>query len=510
VSLRGGSPRYLMGVDLGSSSIRAVVYDTDGNVVGLASRPMEKEAPDAARPDHIVWPHERVWRNAASAIREALALLPQGATVDALAVACLGMDGLPVDAEQRELYPFISWHDARTMPQFDAWQAGFGAKRQFLTTGNQLYPFNTAFRLQWMAENEPAILAKAHKWVLMGDYLNMRLCGRIATDYSMASCTLLFDPGRARWSDEVVAAAGVDPRLLCEPLPSGTILGPVSKAAAEATGLVQGTPVVLGGHDYLCGVLPVGGHVPGTMVNVVGTWDVTQTTLPGFNPSETLEGRGLTVEAHVAAGQYSVYGAAIGGAVVDWYRGNFGSHGRIDWASVAADAAAVDPDLLFLPHIAGATCPVFDPLSAGALVGLRTSHTQRDILAAVFQGLAFQGSAIAAALRTAGIQWDRHVVVGGGGKNQAFNQLKADVTGTPIEVPDVAESTALGAAMLAGVAIGVFQSLEDAYGRVRRTGAIYQPRPETARRLERKFKAYASLHDALAETNHALAHLGTP
>ena len=179
--------RYLLGVDLGSSSIRAALYALDGSPVAIASRPTEKAAPDPSRPGEIVWPHERIWNNGCTAISEVVRQLPSGGRIEAVAVACLGMDGLPIDSNGNELYPFISWHDDRTAALSEQWQREFGDIMLFDAASNEIYTFNTAFRLQWMARHQPAILERTAKWVLIGDYFNFKLCGRLATDYTMAN-----------------------------------------------------------------------------------------------------------------------------------------------------------------------------------------------------------------------------------------------------------------------------------------------------------------------------------
>lgn len=497
---------YLLGIDLGSSSIRAAIYGLDGTPLAIASRPTDKSVPDPSRPGEIVWPHERIWQNGCEAIREAIGRMPSDGRIEGVAVACLGMDGLPIDAEGRELYPFISWHDTRTIPQFEAWKAQFGERRQFLTTGNQLYTFNTAFRLQWMAGHRPEILAETSKWVLIGDYFNFKLCGRLATDYSMACSTLLFDPRAKSWSSEVLSAAGIDEDLLCDPLPSGTLLGGVGRQAAVATGLPEGTPVILGAHDYLCGVLPVGGHRPGTIVNVAGTWDVIQATTSVFEPALDMVGRGLNYECHAAPGEYSILGAAIGGAVLDWYKAEFGNGEKgADWEDTQARALRAGPaGLLFMPHLAGANCPDFDPSSAGALVGLRSHHTRADVLAAIFQGLAFQNAAIVQTLESCGVGAARLVLVGGGGRNRDAVRTRANVLGRAIETSPLEETTALGAAMLAGVGTGAYADLDDAYARVHRTGEVVEPDPAAAAEFRRYMPHYLALYGALRSTSHAL------
>ncbi len=159
----------------------------------------------------------------AAAIQEAVAQLDDPRRIKAVAVTGMGMDGVPVDEEGHWLYPFISWHDPRTEPQLRWWETHIGADRNFSIGGNTLWRFSTALRLLWMAEHEPKILARADKWLLIEDFLNFMLCGRRATDYTMASCTLLFDQRKRDWSDPILAESGIERRLLCETFPSGTV-----------------------------------------------------------------------------------------------------------------------------------------------------------------------------------------------------------------------------------------------------------------------------------------------
>ena len=270
---------YLLGIDLGSTSLKAVVYTLDGTAVAGGSRPTERFHPDPQHPEWTVWQPEQIAGGTAAAVRDALAKLGHARQIRAVAVTGMGMDGLPVDEDGRWLYPFISWHDPRTIPQFQWWKEKIGAEKVFSIGGNPLWPINSALRILWMAEHEPDVLARAHKWLLIEDFVNFMLSGRMATDYSMASCTLLFDQRKLDWSDELFELSGIDRRLVCDAHPSGTPLGEVTPQAARTTGLPAGTPVVLGGHDHLCGALPVGAFRPGAVLDVTGiqylTWYLT-------------------------------------------------------------------------------------------------------------------------------------------------------------------------------------------------------------------------------------------
>lgn len=499
---------YLIGLDLGSGSIRAGAFGLDGSTAAIASRPSASVTPDPSRPDHIVWPAETVWKSTCDAVQEVMSRLPAGAEIAGVAAACLGMDGLPLDRDGKPLYDFIAWSDGRCVPYYEAWARDFGEDRQFLTTGTPARGFSTLFRLQWMADHHPEILQATHKWLLMADFINFRLSGALATDYSMAACTLLFDPASNSWHEGIARAANVDTALMCDAMPSGTVLGAASAAAAKATGLPEGTPVILGGHDYLCGVLPVDGHKVGTVVNVGGTWDVIQATIPAFVLPPAAAGTGWTVEPHVAPGKFSAYGAAIGGAVTNWFRdecladlaGDDAAYFRLANEAAGRRAGSV----MFLPHLAGATGPVIDPHAAGAFVGLRAGHSRTDLLAAVFEGLNFQTREILDSAAPLGVDADRLVFVGGNSRNQALVQSKADTLGLPVDVPEVGETTCLGAAMLAGLGAGCFTTLDEAVEAMRSPTRRTEPDLGQTGAISERLGLFRELYQTLNSTHHKL------
>ncbi len=169
---------YLMGIDLGSTSLKAVVYDLAGRKVAGGSRPTERFHPQADHPDWTVWQPEQIWNGTAAAIREAVQQMNDPTQLRAVAVTGMGMDGLPIDEQGNWLYPFISWHDPRTIPQHQWWIDNIGAEKQFSIGGNPLLPINSALRILWMAEHEPHIYQQTYKWLLIEDFLNFMLCGR--------------------------------------------------------------------------------------------------------------------------------------------------------------------------------------------------------------------------------------------------------------------------------------------------------------------------------------------
>ncbi len=504
---------YLVGIDIGSTTLKGVVYDLEGNPVAGGGRPTERRHPDPDHPEWTVWDPDQIWSGVAAAVREAVAGLPDPQGIRGVAVSGLGMDGLPVDREGRWLYPFISWLCPRTEPQLAWWERTIGAAKAFSIGGNTLWRHSTALRILWMAEHEPEILARTDKWLLIEDYVNFMLCGRRSTDFSMASCTLLFDQARRSWSKEMLSLSGIDGRLLCEPLPSGTVLGEIGRPASAATGIPAGTPVVLGGHDYLCGALPAGAMEPGTYLDVSGTWEVILATIPCPILTPALQAIGATVECHVARDMYSAMGSAVSAEMLEWYRREYGQEaGRLaDWDCLMAEAAeapAGSRGAMFLPHMNGAGCPSVDPRSLGGFAGLSVGTTRADMLRALIEGLDFQLLDIVRAMETTlGMPARRLVTVGGAARNAFWMQNKADVLGREIETPEIKDASPLGAAMLAGIGVGIYRDEKDAYERVKKPGRTWQPDPRAACRYAELFPIYRELASALRGANHALGRI---
>jgi len=507
---------YLVGLDLGSTTLKAVIYDTRGNVVANGCRPTERFHPDPTHPEWTVWQPEQIWGGSAAALREATAVIGDPQNIKAVAVTGMGMDGLPISEEGKWLYPLISWHCPRTQPQYEWWIKHIGAEKTFSTGGNTLWRFSTALRLLWMAEHEPQILERTHKWLLIEDFVNYMLCGVAATDYTMASCTLLFDQRRLNWSDEMLALSGIDRRLLCDALPSGTPLGAVTPAAAAATGLAVGTPVVLGGHDYLCGALPVGAFREGVILDVSGTWEIVLASIPAPVLTPEAQRTGVTVEAHVARNLYTVWGGAVSSDMLEWYRREYGGEARLraeqcggaDWDFLMADATGSPVGArgaMFLPHMSGAGCPVVDSRSLAGFIGLSSFVTKSDMLRAVIEGLDYQFVDIVRTMQDdLGVAFDKLVVVGGAVRNKFWMQNKADMVGQIIEAPAVEDASPLGAAMLGGIGVGIYRDEQDAFEHVWKPGATFEPDLQVTARYADLLPIYKQIYGALAPVSHQI------
>lgn len=505
---------YLMAIDLGSTSLKALIYDLDGNIVSSASRPTEQITPDA-HPEWVIWDPDQIWNGSAAAVKEALAAIDDPSYVKAVAVTGMGMDGVPVDSNGNHLYPFISWHDPRTAAQAQWWNENIGAEKTFAITGFPTWAIVAAMRILWMKENQPDIMDAADKWLLIEDFLNQKLCGKIATDRSMASCMLLMDQAKHQWSDQLLADSGIEASLMPPIMQSASLLGKVSAEASALTGLSMETTVVLGGHDHICGTLPVGAYKPGTLFDILGTWESVITTIPSPVMTDAIRQSAICIQSHVVPDCYAAWGGAPSGESLEWFRKQFGAQAEYEaktdgdvWGHLLSSLEGTSPGasgVMFLPHLSAAGCPITDPKSMGAFVGLSSTTTHADMLRAVIEGLNYQFLEIRQAMESGlNCRFDNIIVSGGGSQNEFWIQNKADMLGLPIEVSNVQEATPLGAAMLAGIGIGLYKNLDQAFERVKKPKKVYNPNPELTAKYATLFEIYKSIYPSLKSINNSL------
>jgi xylulokinase len=260
----------------------------------------------------------------------------------------------------------------------------------------------------------------------------------------------------------------------------------------------------------------VGGFEPGVVVDVTGTWELILTAIPEPVLTPEVQRTGMTVEAHVARDTYAAWGGAVAAEMLEWYRKEYGfqakhqaeQEGGVDWDHLMASAAASPPGArgaLFLPHMSAAGCPVVDARSLGAFVGLSNFVTQGDMLRAIIEGLDYQFLDIVGVMEDAlDMRAEKVVAVGGAVRNEFWMQNKADVVNRPIEVPEVEEATPLGAAILAGIGVGLYKDEKDAFERVYKPGKTYEPDADLAANYAEWFQIYKQLYPTLKSVSHQL------
>lgn len=504
---------YLLGIDVGSTSMKALVYDVNGNVISRGSHPTESIADVPNHPNWQVYMPDHIWGGISAAIRDAVNQIGSQNRILAAAVTGLGADAVPLDEDGSALYPFINWLCTRTTPQFERWVENVGLEKTFQISGWQPFVWSTVFRFMWLKENEPELAQRVHKWLIVEDFVNYKLTGKYSTDYTDASPTLLFDQRSLAWSDEMLKIAELEKDLLPTPQASGSFIGEVTTEAAEKTGLKPGTPIFQGGHDYLVGALAAGVNSPGMFLDVTGTWElvITPTTTPQW--TSEIRQLGLTIEAHAAPDNYCIWAGGTAASMLEWYKDQIGleaqqlaqaGKGNV-WSNLMDEAHSVPPGangIFFLPHFNGTACPNLDPRSLGAFLGLNDTTKKADMVRAVVEGLNFAFLDMLKALEMgAGQKAEKITAIGGGVRNDFWMQNKADISGCPVDIPEIDEATALGAAMLAGTGVGVYSNLEEAAQKVYKPGKLYKPNLKLASFYAEMFDIYREIYPALQGVN---------
>jgi xylulokinase len=504
----------LLGLDIGTTSIKAVVYKCDGTAVGSASLPTPTYYP---RPGWAYFRPSEIWQTVVEAIRESLAPVDHPERIVSVAVAAVGEAGLLLDAAGEPSTEIIAWFDTRTRPQAEWLAARIGKDVLFARSGISLQPIFSLCKILWHRDNEPEAWRRSTRWLMLGDYVAFRLCGEGATDLSLASRTLMLDLKEKRWDRRTLEEAELDPSLLAPLVPGGTALGRITARAAADTGLPTSAIVAAGGHDHVCGALAAGVTKPGQMLNSMGTAEAL--FFPIAEPlTDPLVGRqGYGQGAHVVGGGYYAFaGQYTSGASIAWLRELLGSEDDpLTHDALIAAAAHVPPGsvgAVFLPHLRLANPPFDDPRSRGALIGL-TTHASREVVCrAVLEGLAFEIRNTYDPLLEYPqvVRPASAVAIGGGTKNGLLMSIKASVTNLTHSVIDAEEATALGAAILGGLGVGVYADVDDAVAAMRYGHHDIAPNPTEVPIYEAIYqKVYRFVYPTLAPLSHAISELQT-
>ncbi len=501
----------LLGLDIGITGCKAVVFTPTGETLAQAYREYRLHQP---YPGWMELDPEEVWEAVAFVIRSVATC--DGVRADpvtALSISTHGESVTPLDAGGRPLCGFISAIDTRAAKQAGWWAEQVGKERIYQITGMPLHPMYTVNKLMWLWQYDPTTYAAAHRFVCMADFIIGRLGLPPTMDYTLAARTMAFDVTRLAWSHEILELAQVDVAKLSRVLPSGTIVGEVARSVAESLGLGPGVVVVTGGHDQPCGALGCGAIAEGISMDSTGTVECVGLASSRLVLSGELLASNLPTAPHTAPGMYLTLGwTATGGALLRWYRDQFGRYeqqeaertGRDVYDLMLAEAESGPSPVLVLPHFMGSGTPWLDAASKGAILGLDLSTTRGQILKGILDSVTFETKLSLDAMEAAGIAVDELHAYGGGARSPLWLQTKADIFGKPVVAMDVAQAPCLGAAILAGTATGVFASVQEGVQHMLRPGRLYEPDPAMHARYMEKAVLYAQVYPALATLNHAL------
>lgn len=450
----------MLGIDSSTTATKAVLVGLNGHAVAVAAAEYGVDVPRRGWSEQ----HPGLWWEATQrAVGQAL----DSAGVSGRDVAAVGLTGqmhgsVLLDGAGGVVRPALLWNDQRTAAQCDEIRQRVGARRLIELTGNDALTGFTAPKLLWVREHEPEHWARVSHVMLPKDYVRYCLTAQIATDVADASGTLLLDVAARSWSSGVLDALDLDPSLLPALHEGPAVTGAVTADAAQATGLREGTPVVAGGGDQAANAVGVGAVAPDIGALSLGTSGVV--FVPTASP--LIEERGRVHSfCHAVPQTWHVMGVMLSAAgSLRWYRDTLAP--GTSFSTLVADAADIAPGangLRFLPYLTGERTPHPDPDARGAFIGLTVGHSRAHLTRAVLEGVAFGLRDGLEVMRASGASVPREFRASGGGtRSQLWRQIVADVLNVPVVTVGTSEGAAFGAAALAAVAAGWFDSVHDA------------------------------------------------
>jgi xylulokinase len=505
----------LMGIDVGTSGTKAILISEDGKLLAESSRsyPIYSPEPSWFEQDPEDW-----WKAASEAIRELLGT----SGVSPSNIKGIGLSGMYhglviLDKDHKVLRRSILWNDQRTAKQSAYITEKVGRQNLLRVCATSGAPYFTACKLQWVKDNEPKIYERIYKMMLPKDYVRLRLTGEFATDVTDASGTLFLDVRKRRWSDEMPGMLGVDRAILPSLVESPELSGKVSKKAAEETGLEVGTLVAGGAGDQASAAVGIGIVGEGIASYSIGTSGVIYAATKEMIIDE--EGR-VNTFCHAVPGAWCVLvciNAAAGS--YEWYASKLAAWEReeakrrgVSVYAVLEEEASKAPlgsgKLIFLPYLAGERHPHTDTNARGVFFGLHAGHGRPELIRSILEGVSFAFRDCLDVIKEHGVKIREIRATGGGAQSPFWMDIQVNTSAEPITMMAAdAGGAAFGAAILGAVCAGVYGGVEEACGRLVRTGKKLLPDPNKAAEYNRYYGLYRGMYDVLKDSYLRLAEL---
>ena len=485
--------QYILGIDVGTTGTKTLLFSAVGDLLGHAYRSYETSAPQVgySEQDPEDW-----WRAVCETVREVCAAPDVAEGVAAISLSLQGGTVVPVDEELRAVRPAIVWNDLRCGAQREAYLKEVGdAKGMYEMSGWQLDPQLPALQIRWMRDNEPELFAKTDMFLTVPDYISKKMTGIAAVDLSDAGINQLCDIRRGCYDEKILHFAGITEAQLPKIVRSGDVIGNLTAQAAAELGLTTRAVLVAGAHDQYAVALGAGANKPGDILIGSGTAGVV--TAIGDRPAfET----GLDQSIAATPGMWgSLASLSSGGVCLEWWRKNLAVDGGepVSYDAINEEVSrrkAAEDGLFFFPF-SGRMNGEKD-FQKGTFVGLDLAHDRYDLARAVMEGVVFQTRWMLERFQTKPSA-DGLKLSGGASKSPLWCSLAANITGLPIRIPAVADLACVGAAILAGVGCGIYRDAEEGYRALAVDEQVLQPDPEAVRRYDEWYAAYKKIAGAL-------------
>jgi L-fuculokinase len=487
------SPLALV-LDCGATNIRAIGVDVEGKVASSASLP-NNPRPQPGRENLLIWDLDEIWDKMCECSKKVLQTI-HAEDIKAVTTTTFGADGAPLKEDGSLAYPIISWQCSRTEPtmlelneRMDPWEV-------YQETGYQNFSFNTVLKFLWLKKHEPGVFSSMKKFLFTPGLISEKLTGELSVDATIASTSVMMNLRKRKWSDRMLSLLGIDESVFPRWVEPGEVIGQVTSEAAAASGLPAGLPVIACGHDTQ--FAPLGaGAAENEAVLSSGTWEILLFRDAKFEPNRYGFEEGLITEADPTPGFWHPQLLMMASGVLEWLRRNlFADIGEEEdvYAKMISEGQKSPlgaKGVTVLPAFMQGTGPTKKYNTAGTILGLNL-HTERgDVYRAALEGLAFQlKNGIQVLSKATGFKPKGIRVVGGGSKNDLWNQIRADVTGLKVTTIKQKESTVLGAAIVAFAGAGIVPSIEEAARTIPKVEAEFKPERDAKKAYRALYKNY--------------------
>ncbi len=489
---------YLLGLDVGTTATKALLFDLQGRLAAQSSQSYNLLSPQDG---WVEQDPQTLWGAVVTTLRQLAGNLAPGDRVLALAQSSQGGTTIPLDSAMQPVYNAMSWMDQRARQEYQQVKETFGGEVLYRLTGWPLTPALPLMHIRWLRGNLPEAFARARYFTFVNDYIGYRLAGELCMNPSDASITQLLDISSGDWDERLLELAGIRRQQLSPLQLSGRLVGNLTAEASRLTHLPQGLPVVNGAHDQYCAAVGLGVTRPGPMLLSTGTaWVL-------LLVPESLEiglRSGMALSCHAAQGRWGALRSLGGvGSSLEWLLDKLWNTPRqpeqskqhyrdLDEAALRSPPGA--SGLLFFP-LAGGHADAYG-MGVGGFVGLTLKNTRDDLARAVLEGIAYELRWAIEEIRAAGVSVDEVIMVGGAARSIAWPQIVADASGIRIQVPPVTQAAGWGAALLAGLGYGAIPSLDSApqpQGETQRSAQL----PEHQEIYEKNYQRYREICPAI-------------
>jgi len=502
----------LLGIDIGTTGCKAAVFDRYGEVLSSEYKEHPLIHPEEGWVE--IDPH-LIWSNIKNLIKKANLKIKKD-KVKAFSISCQGEATVPVGRDGEALYNAVVTFDSRTKEQYEFWKRTLGEKKIFEITGMPLHPMYSINKIMWIKQNLKNIYKKTYKFLCFEDYIFSKF-GLVPTiDYSLAARTMAFDITCKKWSEEILKNAKVSIDLLSEVKPSAEIVGEISPAISDELGLEKGVPGVTGGHDQACGAFGAGITEEGTAMNATGTSDVITQVLDKVLINEKMLNNNYPCYPYVIGDKYmTITFNLTGGLLLRWYRDNFcyeekvvaEREGKNIYNVITSSMNPRPVNIFILPHFVGSGTPYLDSNSKGAVLGLDLETNKAKIARAILESNTYDLKLNLEKLEESGITVDKIIAIGGGARSPKWLKIKSDILDKKIVTLKNPEAASLGAALLAGVAIGEYKSYEDAVENAVKEDRVFSPDEDSNMQYNKRYMIYKDIYSKNRELLHRISEL---